>query len=187
MILLYTGFSDDENCRSYFEKVYFQYRSQMINIANQILHNYDDSEDAVHDVFCNIAAKHMHILYEIQNDNDLKNYLFKATKNTAINILKKRKQTPLYLDALDEDFSGIPELSDNDFLDTICSKFDYDTILEAISDLPDTYRDVMYYHFVLEFTVSRISKSCGLKVSTVKKQLVRGKKKLLSKINITGE
>lgn len=187
MLLLYTALINDENDSQYFEKIYIKYRSYMFHIARSILNNTSDAEDAVHDVFFNIASKHMYILNKLQNDNDLKNYLLKATKNTAINILKKRQRTPLFLGVFAEDIPDIPELSDNDFLDVICTNAVYEDILNAISNLPETYRDVLYYHFVLEFTASEIANLFDKKTATIKQQLIRGKKLLLAKLKLTGE
>ncbi len=186
-MLLYLSLIDNDANRQFFEQIYINYKTQMYLMAQSILHNDTDSEDAVHEVFYNIASKHINTLVSIQNDTDLKNYLLKATKNTALNIIKKRSRTPLYLDALDDDNSSIPELSDNDFLDTVCATLEYNKLLNIISELPATYRDVLYYHFVLEFTAPEIADLFNTKTATIKKQLVRGKKLLLSKTNITGE
>ena len=60
----------------------------MLTLAFAILENEDDAEDLVHDVFCNIAEKYMQSLKNIKNEQDMKNYLLKATKNSALN--KKR-------------------------------------------------------------------------------------------------
>ena len=130
MILLYTTLIEDENNRKHFEKIYIKYRSYMFYIAQSILNNNSDAEDAVHEVFLNIASKHMHILDKLPTDNDLKNYLLKATKNTAINILRKRKQFSLSFDIFTDDISNIPPLSDDDFLDVICTKALYRKYIE---------------------------------------------------------
>ena len=57
-------------------------------MANSILKNTDDAEDAVSTVFLKIATKNWDIVNSINNKTDLRNYLLKATKNTSLNMIK---------------------------------------------------------------------------------------------------
>ena len=88
MLALYLAFLD-ENDKQLFERIYYTYRKQMLVVARTILQNESDSEDAVHEVFLKIATKHMGIIKSIELETDIRNYLLKATKNTALNIKKK--------------------------------------------------------------------------------------------------
>lgn len=78
------------------------------------------------------------------------------------------------------------ELTDNTFIDVICDKIEYDKVIEAINLLNERYRDVLYCHFVIEMTVPETAKYLEQSVDTTKKQLLRGKKMLLSLLNNTG-
>lgn len=71
---------DSESDRSQFEKIYYAYRKQMFFLAHKLTEDDGASEDIVHDVFYRIAQRHMKKVMKIKNENDLRNYLLKATK-----------------------------------------------------------------------------------------------------------
>ena len=77
-------------------------------------------------------------------------------------------------------------MSDSTFIEVLCNKIDYDQILDAIKNLSEKYRYVLYYHFVMELTVPQTAKILNQSVPTTKKQIVRGKKMLLNLLNIEG-
>ena len=177
MLALYLTFIDDTDDKDLFENLFYSYRKQMVCLALSYIHNREDAEDVVHDVFLNIAQRYMPVIKSIANETDMRNYLLKATKNTALNRIRKNKSNREYLKADGE------ALSDDDFTDRICEKGEYAEVLCAIKDLDEKYRNVLYYHFVLEIPVKQVAKMLNLPVSTVKKQLVRGKKTLLKMLN----
>ena len=133
MLALYLDYLDDENDKKLFEEMYLSHRKQMVILAITILGSEDDAQDAVGDVFLRIAQKNWDTVKQIKNNTDLRNYLLKATKNTALNKIKAAKKDNVSLDTVIEfDISGIDNLTDNSFLDTVCTKFDYEKVLHAI-------------------------------------------------------
>ena len=153
MLALYLAYLDDENDKKLFEEIYLSHRKQMVILAITILGSEDDAQDAVGDVFLRIAQKNWDTVKQIKNNTDLRNYLLKATKNTALNKIKATKKDNVSLDTVIEfDISGIDNLTDNSFLDTVCTKFDYEKVLHAIGSLSEKYRDVLYCHFIMEIT-----------------------------------
>ena len=52
-------------------------------------------------------------------------------------------------------------------------------VLQAIQCLGDPYREVLYYHFVVELSLVEVAKLLDRKHGLVKMQAVRGKKRLL--------
>lgn len=187
MLALYLAYLDDDNDKELFEKIFNSYKKQMVILAESLLKNEDDAEDVVGDVFLRIAQKNWDVVRGIKNETDLRNYLLKATKNTSLNMIKVKKKDNISLDTVYEyNINDIEELSDNTFLETICNKFEYNKIIEAIQSLDTKYRDVLYYHFVLDLTVPQTAKSLNQTLTTTKKQLVRGKKILLSLLEAHG-
>ena len=53
------------------------------------------------------------------------------------------------------------------------------THFDKVELLNETYRDVMYYHFVCDMKIKDIADLLGEKPSAVQQKLIRGKKKLL--------
>lgn len=187
MLALYLAYLDDDNDKELFEEIFNSYKKQMVILAESLLKNEDDAEDVVGDVFLRIAQKNWDIVRGIKNETDLRNYLLKATKNTSLNMIKAKKKDNISLDTVSEyNINDIEELSDNTFLEMICNKFEYNKIIEAIQSLDTKYRDVLYYHFVLDLTVPQTAKSLNQTLTTTKKQLVRGKKILLSLLETQG-
>lgn len=185
MFIFCLSFIDDIDDKKLFEYLFDSYRKQMLYLAMSFVHNQADAEDIVHDVFLSIAQKHISTIKTFENEADVRGYLLKATKNTALNKIRDKKRTCV-------DLSDISELSsdsiqDSDFIETICNKFEYRQIISAIRSLDEIYRNSLYYHFVLELPVKQVAKMLHQSVSTTKTQLVRGKKILLSLIKLKGE
>ena len=179
MLVLYLTYIDEEN-KNIFQDLYYAYRKQMTMVALGIVHNQSDAEDIVHDVFLNIAIRHMDTIRKIENEADKRNYLLKATKNTAINWKNKYKKS--FLKEKIELEPQVLDIKDEVFLECICQKMEYEQVVQAIQKLETKYRDVIYYHFVLEIPVPEVASILNQSISATKKQLVRGKKKLLQEL-----
>lgn len=185
MLALYLAYLDDEKDKELFEKIYNSYKNQMVTLALTMLNNKHDAEDAVGDVFLRIAQKYFDVVRGINDETDLRNYLLKATKNTVINKIKQKKKDNVSLDTVIEyNMDDIEELSDDTFIEFLCNKIDYEQIIQAINNLDEKYRYVLYYHFVMELSVPQTAKSLNQTLTTTKKQLVRGKKMLLNLLDI---
>ena len=52
---MYLAVINDDDDKNYFEQLYLKYRQDMYRTAYGILHNKEDSEDAVHQAFLQIA------------------------------------------------------------------------------------------------------------------------------------
>lgn len=187
MLAFYISLVDDQEQQRVLETVYNNYKKQMLCIAMSVLKNKEDAEDAVHNVFLTIAQRQMDTVCQITNAVDLRNYLLKATKNVCLNMLRSRKKiTDLpetELRALGKT-RAVP--SDEDFWQLICSRAEAEQVIKAIQKLPDIYRWALYYHFVLELTVSQMARAFDLKTKTVETRLYRGKKLLLEALDTTG-
>ena len=144
MLALYLAYLDEESDKKLFEEIYLSHRKQMVILAITILGSEDDAQDAVGDVFLRIAQKNWDTVKQIKDNTDLRNYLLKATKNTALNKIKATKKDNVSLDTVIEfDMRGMESLTDNNFLDTVCTKFDYEKVISAIGSLSEKYRYVL--------------------------------------------
>lgn len=125
MLALYMSFIDDESQRRLFEEIYLNYRKQMLLVARSVLGSDTDAEDVVHDVFLKIAKKHMSRISKIKNSIDLRNYLLKATKHTALDHLRKRRHEKAILDAVNENnLKKDAEVSDDELVDEVAKLLD---------------------------------------------------------------
>lgn len=177
-MLVYLLFIEGEEDKSFFEEIFYKFRKQMIYYAFSFVNSEVDAEDIVHDVFLKVAQKHLVVLKKIENETDIRNYLLKATKNTALNFTKIKNKEVLFNDSVDE------EISDEYFVEKVCTQIEYKRILSAIKSLNEIYKTVLYYHFVLDLPVKDVAILLGRSLSTTKKQLARGKKKLLELLEV---
>ncbi len=183
MLAFYLSLIENETEKSKFEEIYYTYRKQMFSLADSILNNKHDAEDAVHDVFYSVASAYMDVINNAETETDIRNYLLKSVKNASISMIRKRK---VRADYQDEFIANISVPDDEKFIDEICLKLDCADVTEAMNSLDDKYREVLYYHFVLDLTIPETAKILGRKANTVQKQLVRGKSLLLDKIACKG-
>ena len=178
--MLYADLIDDAGNRLRFEEIYETYCRQMFYKANCILRDEHEAEDAVHDAFIGIA-RNMKTVAAIANEQDLRYYVLRAAENAAYN---RTRQTKHYTQAVP--LENVPHVSDGGFWDSLCTRLEYEALVDIITALPRIYREVLYYHFVLEFSMPEVAQSLGLKLPTAKQRLVRGKKLLLQAIEREG-
>ncbi len=183
MLAFYLSLIENETEKKKFEEVYLTYRKQMFILANSILKNKQDAEDVVHDVFCLVASSHIHVINNAVNISDIRNYLLKSVKNASMSLVRKRNTQINYFDKTRK---KIQTPSDDRFVDEICLRLDCQDVIEVIDSLDDKYREVLYYHFVLDLTIPETAELVNRKFNTVQKQLVRGKELLLEKISKGG-
>lgn len=172
MLAFYMSFIDDENDKSKFEVIYDTYRKRMVLTAYSVIHDRNEAEDVVHDTFIKIARNMKSINDPLSNET--LSYVIKATKNNAINFLDKSKRRSELI-RLDD----VENMTDEHFFEKLSVTEDYEKIVSAIRNLNDTYRDVMFYHYVCEMKIKDIADLLGKKNSAVRQQLVRGKKMLI--------
>ncbi len=186
MLVLLMTYIDNEKDKITVERLFNAYKKQMVIYALSILHNDSDSEDAVQNAFIKIISNNWKTVSKIENENDIKNYLLKATKNACIDIMRKNSRQIISSDFLTKSNQDTDIPNDSDFVESICSKLNYEDLVAIIESLDRKYSEVLYYHFVLELTISETAKILKQNLSTTKMQLVRGKKQLIDLINSKG-
>ena len=168
MMSLYLSALDTEDSRSLFEQWYIQYRQTMYAVAYGILHNREDSEDAVHQAFMNLA-EHFEKARSIP-ETEIKAYIIIITRNTAINFYRKNKAEAEHVTVLEDDSKAV----DIDFF----AHIDYDALVKAISGLPEKYKDILFLRYLQEFSPKEVSDMLGISVASVRKRTERAKKLL---------
>lgn len=174
---LYLPLIESKDGKKFFEEIFKTYHLRMLHIANSILHNPDDAEDAIQNAFINVA-KNIEKIQEL-NEHDQFSYLYKIAQNSAIDIARKRNGKEIKYSFEENTYK---EITDNTFIESLEIKNNYDAVIAAIKDLDDIYRIVIHFHFINGYSTAEIAKILGIKVSTVKQRLVRGKKLLLQKL-----
>ena len=172
MLSFYLAVIQDEKSKSKFENIYLTHHKTMLKIAFEITKNQHDAEDVLSDALYKIARN----IEKIDDTNEilLKSYLFKATKNSAIDILRKRSK-----EVNPEAVFTLP--SESDVISEIVGDEEYRMLVKSIYTMPYTYRDVLVLRFLHGLRAREIADSLSINVSSVKTKIRRGKK-ILSKL-----
>lgn len=168
-MLIYLSMIENENDILKFEDLYSRYKQLMFYIANQILSDEYLSEDAVHISFIKIA-KNINKINDIDS-NKTKSFITLLTKRTSIDIYRKNKKENTI--SLETCYSDINLESSSNFIegsDTL--------IIESISKLPETYKEVFILKYRHDLTNKEISKILNISKDSVEKRIQRGRKKL---------
>lgn len=162
-MLIYLQSIADPQDRNKFEQLYIQYKQLMFCVANSILRNEYDAEDAVHQAFLAIV-KNLDKISDLECTKT-KTYLVTIVENCAIDIyrVKKRKATvPLNEDIVGLEFEG-PHTN---------------ALAEAIAKLPVRYRHVILLKYDCGYSYSEIAEILGLSYEGVHSLDQRAKRKL---------
>ena len=158
-----------------FEIVYNTYKKILFSHAFNIIKNTTDAEDVLQEAFIKIA-KNINAIDDI-NSKETVSFLIVITKNTAYDYIRKTskiKEFPI---------SETLEAVDESALEALVSRIEYKEIVSVITDVPSPYNEVLYLHYVKDYSIKKTADLLKKKTATVKMQLVRGKKILLDKLS----
>ena len=162
-MLVYIQMIDAPEERDKFERLYLQDRDLMFYIANQILQNAQDAEDAVHAAFVSIAEN-----MEKVADPDCpktKGYIVTITENKAIDLYRQKKRHPKVL--LLEETAGLAVSYEGSH-----------AIARCFSLLPARDRDILMLRYRYGYTAREIAKMLGISEANANKRIQRAKEKL---------
>ena len=163
MLMLYLQMLDTPEEKVRFEEIYLKYREKMFHVADSILHNDQDAEDAVHNAFLRIIKK----FSRFQNipAKDLAPQVIVIARNEAISLQRKKKDAaPL------EDWDGLAEPSE--------SISDYHALVDSFARLPRIYRAVMEMKLLSGYSDGEIAAKLGLSKTAVSTRISRGRRLL---------
>ena len=163
MLIYYLQMLDTPEEKMRFEQIYLKYRGLMYRVADSILRNRQDAEDAVHNAFLRII-KHFK-KFQTTPVEDLAPQVVVIARNEAISLLRKRKG-----DAPLEDWDGLAASSE--------SVSDYHALVDSFTRLPQTYRAVMEMKLLLGCSDGEIAAKLGLSKTAVSTRISRGRQLL---------
>lgn len=162
-MLIYLTMIDSAQEKSKFEKIYQEYRGLMLYVADRVLHNQWDAEDAVHNAFVKIA-ENISVIDEAMCPRT-KGLVITITEHTAIDLYRKKRHNDMT-----ESLTEIPWASVD---------FEGGTILAVcIGKLPAHYRQVILLKYAYGFSNKEIAKLMAITESNVAKLGQRAKKML---------
>ena len=163
MLIYYLQMLDTPEEKVRFEQIYLKYISLLYHVADGILHNRQDAEDAVHNAFLRII-KHFKRLQNIPAQ-DLPPLVTVIARNEAISLQRKRKgEAPL------EDWDGLAE--------TLESVTDYHALIDIFTRLPQTYRTALEMKLLLGYSDGEIAARLDLSKTAISTRISRGRQLL---------
>lgn len=166
IIIFLEVLSDDE--RDIVNKLFAKSNALLYNISLSILHSRTDAEDAVAQAFLKIM-EHMEKMSKLSCPQ-MTSYCVIIVKNTAVDILRKRKNVAPLEDA--------ELLADEDSADVLWKSMESGQLLEAMEKLSEEDRYLISLRYGNELGFAEIGQVMGVSSETAKKRGQRALKKL---------
>lgn len=163
MLIYYLQLIDEPDDRELFIHLYEKHKVSMFNRANRILHNVQDSEDAVHEAFLKIVEK-IELISKLESHKQDK-YIVTIIENKAIDAYRKKSAHPTepLFDLVE--YSVFDTYSDGD-------------IARCIFKLPHDFQEVILLKFDLQLSNKEIADTLGISQALVRKRLQRARAEL---------
>ena len=162
-MMIYLQMIDTPEDRSKFEQIYMEYRIMMFHIANRILTNEQDAEDAVHEAFLKIAEN----IETIGQPKCPKTqgYIVTIVENKSIDFYRKRNRHQIV--ELDDEMQGVPAVYEGE-----------NTLAACILKLPARYREVILLRYHQGYSVKEVAAMLGISHAAASKLDQRAKNRL---------
>ena len=146
-----------------------EYRTMMLSLAYSILKDYQYAEDTVQETLIRLS-KNMDKIDNIHSARS-KNYVYTITKNMAITMYGHIKSENIVQSAEDDGLSNIEGALD---VEAFANEYGFsEEIIEALSMLDETDKDILCYKYGAGYSVKEIAKMMDLNQDAVYKRLQR--------------
>jgi len=159
-------------------ELFDRYGKKMFSAAKKIVGNTADAEDAVQNAFVS-AAKCLSKLERLDDDS-VKGYLLTMAKNEAVNVIRHADKSVPY--------GELPAEADpfTDVNARVCDREVYEKIISIMHGMDEIYKAPLYLTCVMGMTVKETAAQLHRNEQTVKGQITRGKKMIISQLKEAG-
>ena len=159
---------------SKFQALYALYSGSMYAAAYKILNQAEDAEDAVQLSLIKVIRNLDRVTAEEMSDIRTKNFLMTITRNTAIDMYRKRQKQPISSEEIEMEIAPFAPSTEEIFFDRVSVT----NLAAAISQLDQKYKDVLRFHYINELSSKEIGELLNLSQFTVNSRLQRARGKL---------
>lgn len=156
------------------EQLFKAYHQMMFRVANRVLNDKDDAEDAVQLAFLRVI-KHLNDIDE-NDEPRTRAYLGIVTQNISIDIYRKKKREWARNISFDEYEIFIEDPYGQDF--EVGKEEMGDVVAEAIAQLPPQYAEVIELTYGYGYSSEKVAAILNISADNVRQRLVRARKKL---------
>lgn len=157
--ILYLQMLDSLEEKIWFEEVYQKYSDLMFQVADRILHNDQDVENAVHNAFLRLIKRFSK--YQNMPAQDMAPLVAVIAKNEAISLQRKKRD-------------GVVQEKWDAFAEPAEFVTDYHTLVETFTHLPQTYRAAIEMKMI-GYSDGEIASKSGLSKTVVSARTSRGR------------
>ncbi|MBR9859732.1 RNA polymerase sigma-70 factor [bacterium] len=157
-----------------FEQFYKKFHPSLMAFAMYYLKIQADAQEVVNDVFLNVWDKRDDLIL----DDSLKSYLFQATKNRAINHLKKNKKT--FMEIAEDENIEVPP----DVLLKMEEKDNVERLQMLLNLLPPKCKQVFSMSRFDQLSYKEIAELMDISVKTVEHQMSKALKIFRKNLNL---
>ena len=151
-----------------FEDLVHTYKNLMFYVANQILHNDHDAEDAVQQAIFAIL-KNFDKISEIKCPQT-RSFVVTVIERKAIDLYRAKKRNTVI--SFDEEYINVPAPAEGE---SVAARTD---LARALAMLPTRYRELLLLKYDSGYSEQEIAVMCSMTPANVKKTIHRAKKKL---------
>lgn len=108
-------------------------------------------------------------------------WLFRVTANEALMLMRsRRRHRARFVEGLDwEDLAKLPAMNDHEDIDATVAQKERDAVVrDALSELPEDYRDVVVAHYHMDLGLQEIADKLSITESAVRSRLHRARSRL---------
>ena len=158
---------DDPLIEQQLEYIIKKYTPEMMNVAYGVLENMCDAEDAVEDVWIELAFNVDKIPEFYEPSQRTRSYLRTAAKYSAIDYLRKKINSPkiVPIDGIDYEEYLLKDQAEEFTEET---QRIYEEAIKVISKMPTEYRRVISLIYIYDKSYDEVSKILRIPIGTVK-------------------
>ena len=157
------------------KEIYERYAPKMYGVCLRYMKDSDSAEDVLHDGFIKAFSK----IDNLRSIEAVEGWLRTIMINTALNALRKEKQTYELPDNVDIS-------NDNLIDDKIYDNVDIEILMENIRALPPRYRAVFNLCEIEGYSYNEVATKLGIQPVSVRSNLMRAKRLLATNLKKIG-
>jgi RNA polymerase sigma factor (sigma-70 family) len=148
-----------------FNSTYTDERERLLQYINSEIHNSDDAEDILQDVFSMVLSK-LNVLDTLNNTGA---WLFTVARNRVTDWHRKKENQNSSLQEKDENGSWEDMIIESEINveDDFEQKLVGDAIVDAIDELPDEQKDIFIANVMDGVTFREYSEETGISINTL--------------------
>ena len=172
-MLVFTQMLETADERLKIEEIFYTYGNLMFHVANKVLSNEHDAEDAVQQALFAIY-QNLEKFSEIKCPQS-RSFIVTIVERKAIDLYRVKQRNAVV--PFEEEFINVPAPS---VVDAAAERTD---LAKAMALLPTRYRELLFLKFDNGYSEREIAVMCSMTEANVKKTIQRARKKLESILN----